>query len=97
MVSIAHTYVPANGDLVEVTMTSNEVCPLPSSVSASQTMVVVSNETPTVSIAVGPNDTLCQGSTAVYGALSTFGGSAPVYTWYKNNVTTGITGSIYSY
>jgi trimeric autotransporter adhesin len=92
-----HSYVPLNGDVVVVTMTSNEVCPLPSSVSASQTMVVVSNQTPTVSIAVGPNDTLCQGSTAVYGALSTFGGSAPVYTWYKNNVSTGVTGSIYSY
>jgi trimeric autotransporter adhesin len=92
-----HSYVPLNGDVVVVTMTSNEVCPLPSSVSASQTMVVVSNQTPTVSIAVGPNDTLCQGSTAVYGAVSTFGGSAPVYTWYKNNVSTGVTGSIYSY
>lgn len=93
----SYTYVPANGDIVSVTMTSSEACPSPATASANRNMVVVSNETPVVTIAVGPNDTLCQGSTAVYGATSLFGGDAPVYTWFKNGITTGITGNVYSY
>jgi hypothetical protein len=78
-------------------MTSSEACPSPASVSASQTMIVMSNETPVVTIAVGPNDTLCQGSMAGYLATSLFGGDAPVYTWFKNGVATGTTGNTYNY
>jgi hypothetical protein len=93
----SHTYIPVNGDVISVTMTSSEACPSPASVSASQTMIVVSNETPVVNIAVGPNDTLCQGSMAGYLATSLFGGDAPVYTWFKNGVATGTTGNTYNY
>jgi hypothetical protein len=93
----SHTYVPVNGDVIAVTMTSSEACPSPASVSASQTMIVMSNETPVVTIAVGPNDTLCQGSMAGYLATSLFGGDAPVYTWFKNGVATGTTGNTYNY
>lgn len=93
----SHTYVPVNGDVIAVTMTSSEACPSPASVSASQTMIVVSNETPVVTIAVGPNDTLCQGSMAGYLATPLFGGDAPVYTWFKNGVATGTTGNTYNY
>ncbi len=96
-ITAAHTYVPVNGDVITVTMTSSEACPSPATATAAQTMIVVSNETPVVTVNVGPNDTLCQGSTAVYTATSLFGGNAPIYTWYKNSVATGATGSIYSY
>jgi len=93
----AHVYAPADGDVVTVIMTSSEACPSPATASASQTMVVVSNETPVVSIAVGPNDTLCQGSYAAFTAGAAFGGTAPVFTWYKNGVSTTITGGTYTY
>ncbi len=79
-------------------MASSHQCPLPATATGSVTMVVVPNQTPTVAIAVGPDDTLCQYSTAVFTVTSaTFTGASPVYTWYKNGVSTGVTGSVYSY
>ncbi len=95
--SATHSYTPADGDVVTVTLTSSETCPSPATATDSKTLVVVDNETPVATIFVGPNDTLCQGTTAVYAATSLFGGDAPVYTWYINGIATGITGDTYSY
>jgi hypothetical protein len=86
-----------NGDVIEVTMTSSEACPSPASVTAAQTMVVVPNHTPVASITVSTTDTVCLGSSVFFTATSLFGGTAPVYTWYKNGVSTGATGSVYTY
>ncbi len=96
--SSTYTYTPVNGDLVSVALTSNIDCPVPATVNGAMNIVVVPTLTPTVSIVVGPNDTICQFSTAVFTvASSSNGGTDPVYTWFKNGVTTGITGSTYAY
>jgi len=99
-----HSYVPVNGDIITVVMTSTEACPFPATASASQVMVVMSNETPVANIAahagtttLSDTGTICQGSTIIYTASALFGGSAPVYTWYKNGLSTGSTGIAYSY
>jgi trimeric autotransporter adhesin len=100
----AHTYTPADGDVITVTVTSSETCPSPASVSTSQTMVVVSNETPVATIAaqmgtmvLTSSDTICQGSMVTYTASSLFGGTSPVYTWYRNGVATTSSGDTYVY
>jgi hypothetical protein len=87
-----YAYVPANGDRVKVTMTTNAVCPSTTTVMAEVTLAVLPNGTPTITISANTADTVCQGTPVTFTAASTFGGSAPSYTWYKNGVSIG-TGS----
>ena len=76
-----YAFVPANGDEVKVTYTSSEACASPVSVSGMITMTVIENLTPSVSITVTPNDTVCQGSTVTFSASATNGGATPAYSW----------------
>lgn len=96
--SSTYTFVPANGDDVSVKFISSEACPAPASVTASMSMEVLPNLTPSVSIAVGPDDSVCQGSTAIFAAAPVNGGTAPSYVWVLNgNVVPGATTSVYNY
>src|ERR1019366_7118316 len=89
-ISGSYSFIPANGDVVSVTMTSNATCPLPATASASLTMTVNPYGTPHVGISAVPNDTVCKGTVVTINPDPTFGGIAPVYTWMKNNVTIGV-------
>ncbi len=98
LVSTSNTYafIPANGDVVSVTMTSNAVCPLPATGTGSMTMTVQPFVNPSVSIAANPNDTVCQGTIVSVTANPVRGGSAPLYTWMLDGAISG-TGSVYTY
>jgi len=92
------TYVPADGDVISVSMTSSAACPTTSIVNDTKSVVVIMNQTPVVSIIVGPNDTICQNTTAIFSVLGyVYGGDAPEFTWFKNGSNTSVTGLIYSY
>ncbi len=91
-----YTYIPANGDLVKVTMTSNAMCPSPAQVNDSVRMTVLPHINPSVSIASNPGDTLCQGSLIILNALPVYGGSSPLFSWLKNGAPSG-TGNFYSF
>ncbi len=91
-------YVPANGDVVTATMTSNATCASPVTVSNSLTLAVLAHGTAGVSITANPGNEVCIGATATFSATPTFGGTAPVYTWINNGVPVpGVTGPVYSY
>jgi uncharacterized protein YjdB len=92
----SYTYIPVNGDIVSVTMTSNATCVLPSTASDAVTMVVNSNVTPVVTISISPNDTVCQGTVVTFTPSAVYGGTAPVYSWLVNG-TPRATGSTYAY
>jgi hypothetical protein len=51
--------------------------------------------TPTVSFAVGPNDTICAGTTATFTASAANEGTNPVYQWKKNNNNVGTNSAVY--
>ena len=96
--SDTYTYIPVNGDIVAVNMTSSDACPSIAVVSANKSLVVVANETPVVSIIVGPNDTICQNSTAFFSVVGyAYGGDAPQFTWFKNGSATSVSGLVYAY
>ena len=96
--SSTYSFVPANGDNVSVKFISSDACPAPASVTAAMSMEVFANLTPAVTIAVGPDDSVCQGSTAIFAAAAVNGGTAPVYAWVVNgNVVPGATTSVYNY
>ncbi len=92
-----YSYTPSDNDTVSVVLASSEACPSPALVSDEMNMVVVSNETPVATVIVGPNDTICQHSTAVFHVSSSFGGDAPVYSWAVNGTPTGTSGDLYSF
>jgi hypothetical protein len=92
----SYAYVPADGDVVSVTMTSSAVCATPAEVTASVTMHVSAHVMPQVIVTAMPNDTVCSGTPVTYTASEVAGGTAPFFVWKKNGVTVGA-GPTYSY
>jgi hypothetical protein len=87
----------ANGDVITVVMTSNAVClAAPSGTSAPITMTVNPIIVPSVSVTVGPNDTICDGVMTTFTAIPVNEGTAPIYQWKKNNVNVGSGGTTYT-
>ena len=87
-VGATYSYTPANGDVVKVVLTSNDICAFPDTASNSITMTISPLESPSVSIVMVPNhgDSTCTGDTVEYEAIPVFGGTAPIYRWTKNNI-----------
>lgn len=90
------TYVPENGDVVTVDMTSSLVCAAPRVAVAAKTMLVLESQTPSVTVTVHPGTNICQGTVANYAAIPAYGGVSPSYEWIKNGILVGVA-SDYSY
>ncbi len=80
----SYSFTPANGDVVSVSMTSSAACATPPTTSDVVTMTVLSIQTPTITITSHPGDTVCQGTAVNYTVLTTWGGTAPTYSWILN-------------
>jgi len=92
----SYSYIPTNGNVVSVIMTSSASCVLPATANDAVTMTVKSNVTPTIAITASPNDTVCQGTVVTLTATPSWGGTSPLISWYLNGVPTG-TGVNYAY
>ncbi len=88
-----YSFIPANGDVVTCTLTSDSACASPTSVSNSIKMTVVLPQMPSASLSAFPGDTICDGSSVTITPLPVYGGYAPTYTWMVNGskVSTGPT------
>ena len=91
-----YAHIPANGDVVKAVLISSAACASPDTVSASDTMTVETQATPTVSIAVNPGTLVCAGTPVTFTATSAYGGSLPILSWTVNGVTSS-TGNTYTY
>ncbi|MBX2907813.1 MAG: T9SS type A sorting domain-containing protein [Taibaiella sp.] len=80
------SYLPANGDVVAVTLASSATCATPATVTASRTFTVIESQMPSVTAEITGGDTICDGSPVTITAVPTFGGSAPSFSWVKNGV-----------
>lgn len=92
----AYSFIPAHGDVVSVTATSNAACLATATATGALTMTVLPYSDPLVAVSVLPGDTVCQFSPAVFTALPTYGGYTPQYFWKVNGTFAG-TGISYSY
>jgi len=91
--SAPYSYIPADGDVVTMTMTSNELCATPAIVSDKVELKVVAPVTPTATLSTTPGDTICQGLPVTFTATPIYGGTKPTYTWYVNTVPVSTTPS----
>jgi hypothetical protein len=87
----------ANFDDFNVVMTSSISCASINPVtSGTVTIHIASSLTASVSISANPGTSVCTGTSVTFTATPTNGGNTPSYTWYKNGLTTGITGTTYT-
>ena len=91
-----YTFIPANGDVVEVVLTSNAPCVMPNTAKDSIIMNVPAGGPPQVALSIYPGDTVCQYSLATFTATATFGGPSPTYIWYVNGADSG-SGPVFSF
>jgi hypothetical protein len=90
-----YSYVPHDGDVVGVTLTSNAACASTATASNTVAMSVSSHQMPEAKVTVTPNDTVCAGTPVIYHATASYGGANPTFTWLKNGAVVG-TGATYS-
>ena len=96
--SSTYTYSPSNGDNIKCVLTSNATCATPAVVNSNVlNMVVYSSQPAGVSITDTPYMNVCVGTTVLYTATPTNGGTSPTYQWKKNGVNVGTNSTTYSY
>jgi len=93
---VNYTYVPANGDMVEVTLTSDAPCASPATASHSVAMGVLALQYPGVSFNANPGDTVCAGMAVTLTAVPVYGGASPSFTWLEYGTPIG-TGPVFTY
>ncbi len=94
--SISYSYIPVNGDVVGLILTSNATCATPVSVNTSAAITVWAKQTPGISISANPGIEVCQGTPVTFSATSVYGGASPSYSWLKGGIPVG-SGSTYTY
>jgi hypothetical protein len=84
-----------DGDVVSVSMTTNELCVTQNTVSSNSiTMSITTSVVPSVSIESASGTNVCKGSTLSLNANATNGGSAPIYNWTINGSSIGTSPTI---
>ena len=95
-IGTTYSFIPANGDVVSVQMTSSAHCPVPAVTSHSVTMTVVNHEVPVAVMSANPGDSVCAGMAVALTVTPSFGGSAPQFLWIVNRTLAG-TGATFSF
>ncbi len=99
-VALGNTYafIPADGDMVKVTMTSNATCAAPLTATNEVRMSVLPQGIPTATLTADPGDHVCTGTEVSVIAAAEFGGTAPSFIWRVNGVTVpGVSGGVLAY
>jgi hypothetical protein len=86
---------PAVNDSVYVVLTSNATCVENATANSNGVKLTNSTVTPSVNITVA-DSFICSGSTTVFTATPTNGGSNPAFQWKKNGVDVGTNSNTYS-
>lgn len=92
----SYSYMPNNGDVVTVNMSSSAPCRTTTAVSATKVLTVSPYVTPLVSLNSSMGPVMCEGYPDVFTASQINGGTAPAYQWAVNGVNT-TTGPVFSY
>ena len=80
----SYSFIPSDGDIASVTMTSNGTCITTTTANMSRPLTVLPTALPVAGIIVSPNDSVCQHTPVTLIAVPEFGGTAPAYSWTLN-------------
>ena len=87
----------ANGDIVTCNMTSNAACPSPAIASSNSiSMTINTVAAPTLTISSNQGTSICAGTSVVFTAAETNGGSSPSYQWKLNGSNVGSNQAFYT-
>jgi hypothetical protein len=91
------TSVYSNNDVVQLLLTSYEICVQPSTIS-SNTIIIQTTQTviPTVLITASPSNQICSGTPVTFSAATTNAGTNPNYQWKVNGINVGSNSSTYT-
>ena len=91
-----HTYTPANGDIVAVSLLSNAMCATPDSATSSFSVIAIPALLPIISISADPGYVISAGQVDTIRVSVANAGASPVYEWSVNgSVVPGVTSSVY--
>ncbi len=92
-----YQYIPADGDNVQCRLLSSAQC-MTINPAYSNIIHVVVNPTSTVTVSINASENpVCPGNSVTYYAVSTNGGTNPVYKWFVNGTIVGTNSSTYNY
>jgi hypothetical protein len=89
-------YIPVNGDVVKLKVTSNATCVSPDSAVSVHTITTIPYVLPVVTIGISPGSNVCVGTPVTFNATAIAGGSSPILFWKVNGAMVG-SGTSYSY
>jgi PKD repeat protein len=94
----SYIYTPANGDVVFLTLTSNEPCAVPATVTSNAITITVDPELiPVVTIVAHPGTSITTGQADTLVASAINGGTSPTYQWEANGIAIpGATNATYT-
>jgi hypothetical protein len=91
------TYVPTNGDVVTVVLTTSISCAINNTaVSNANTLTVIPDLTAQVFITT-PSEAVCDFTPTTFTAFGTNGGNNPTYQWKVNGVNVGTDNTVFTY
>ncbi|MCX6249858.1 MAG: M6 family metalloprotease domain-containing protein [Bacteroidetes bacterium] len=95
--SSTFTYLPGNNDQVSCILNSNVSC-TSGNPATSNTITMTVNPLITVSVAISASaNPVCAGTSVIYSATPTNGGSTPTYQWKVNGINAGTNSASFTY